>query len=158
VLLRTVMRWLDEADITLAVENHFDLRSVVLATIMETLASDRVRVCLDTANSIGLLERPLETAAILGRYASQVHIKDFIVEKGAVGYHITGRPLGAGWLELDELLRILGSRASQLDYAVELWMDPEESREETLAKEARWIAASISVAKRLFDNQWRHGQ
>lgn len=151
-LLRPVVQWLEEADLMLAVENHFDLRAVELAAVIEALGSDRVRVCLDTANSVGLLERPLETAATLGRYACQVHLKDFVVEKAPIGYQITGRPLGAGWLHVDELLRVLGGRAPELDYAVELWTGPAENREATLAREVRWIEKSVKAAKRLLEN------
>ncbi len=122
--LRTVVPWFEKAQVTLAIENHFDLPSNKLAALAVELGSEQVRFCLDTANSAGLLERPLETVAALGELACQVHLKDYIVEKVAVGYHITGRPLGEGWLDVQGVLDLLGSRRTALDYAVELWLEP----------------------------------
>ena len=151
--LRPIVPSLNESGITLAIENHFGLSANELATVVELLGSEMVRVCLDTANSVGLMERPLETASTLGHLACQVHLKDYVVEKAIIGYHVTGRILGEGWLDLDGLLGILGGRASTLDYMVELWMDPADSREETLAKEAHWIASSVVAARHLLDQQ-----
>jgi sugar phosphate isomerase/epimerase len=150
--LRAMIPGFEKADVTLAIENHFDLASNNLVALARELGSERVRFCLDTANSAGLLERPLETVAALGELACQVHLKDYIVEKVAVGYHITGRPLGEGWLDVQAVLELLGRRRTTLDYAVELWMDPAASREATLEKEERWIAQSVQTAKSVLNS------
>ena len=136
-------------EIPLAIENHSDLTGPALASLVERLGGEAtyVGICLDTANSLGLLERPLETAAVLAPLALQAHVKDYAVERASIGYRITGRSLGRGWLDLDGLARILGPRLAGLDLYVEQWMDPAEDAPGTLAREEAWVAESLAVLR-----------
>jgi len=138
-----------ESGVLLAVENHFDVPSPVLRRIIEDVGEPAVGICLDTANSIALLERPLETAAALAPLAIQAHIKDYLVEKAPIGYHVTGRPLGEGWLDLDALAEILAPRLDALDLYVELWMDPAPGAAgddpRNLAQEEAQVVSSLAA-------------
>ena len=98
--LRPVLKRCREREVVLAIENHFDLRSAALVELLRRLEDRWLGVCLDTANSTGHLEEPRETLAALGPYVAQVHLKDYAVEKAAIGYRITGRVLGQGWLDV----------------------------------------------------------
>lgn len=150
--LRAILPALEEAGVVLAIENHFDLPSPQLVALIEALDSGWVGICLDTANSVGLVEPPLETVAALSPFARQVHLKDYLVERAPIGYHVTGRALGEGWLDANRVLALLGERAGELDYMAELWMDPAETREETLAQEERWIARSVAALRALLSS------
>jgi len=123
--------------------------SPVLRRIIEDVGEPAVGICLDTANSIALLERPLETAAALAPLAIQAHIKDYLVEKAPIGYHVTGRPLGEGWLDLDALAEILAPRLDALDLYVELWMDPAPGAAgddpRNLAQEEAQVVSSLAA-------------
>jgi len=145
--LQALLPHLAEAGVVLAIENHADLRGPMLADLIRRIDNRHVAVCLDTANSIGILEHPLETVHALAPLAVQVHIKDYVVEPVSIGYHVTGRPLGEGALPLDDVLRAVCSNGRDPDLFVELWMDPAPSREETLAREERWIAHSLRVLR-----------
>ncbi|MFH1084676.1 MAG: hypothetical protein V1772_02785, partial [Chloroflexota bacterium] len=79
--------------------------------------------------------------------AEQVHLKDWIVDKVAIGYHITGRPIGQGGLDMGAVVRALGPRWNDLDYLIEYWMDPEPDAAATHAKEQRWLADSLAAAR-----------
>ncbi len=147
--LREALPAVRDSGLRLAVENHFDVPSLVLRRIIEDLGKPAVGVCLDTANSIALLERPLETAEALAPLALQAHIKDYVVERAPIGYHGTGRPLGEGWLDLEALAEVLAPRLADLDLYVELWMDPAPGASgddpRTLAQEEAQVASSLSA-------------
>lgn len=145
--LRSVLPLCRDRGIVLAVENHFDLASPALAELLQRVDDPVLGVCLDTANSVGLLERPAETIATLAPFALQVHLKDFVVERVPIGYHMTGRPLGEGWLDTIGLMAALENAGQQLDLFIESWMDPEAGAEATLAKEERWMTRSVRFAR-----------
>ncbi len=145
--LRPVLKRCRERGVLLAVENHFDLRSARLAELIRQLDDRWLGVCLDTANSTGHLEDPMDTLAQLEPYVVQVHLKDYAVEKAPIAYRITGRPLGQGWLDPETILRALMSRGVAPDVFLEQWMEPEGSPEATLAKEQDWVEASIRAVR-----------
>ncbi|MBN1402475.1 MAG: sugar phosphate isomerase/epimerase [Anaerolineae bacterium] len=140
-----------ESGLTLAVENRFGLRSAQLAQIVAALDDPALGFCVDTANSVGFLENSIETVTNLASRALQVHLKDYVVVKIPVGYQITGRPLGQGWLDIPAVLRALGPRRATLDYLIEFWMDPPKGRSETLAQEDHWVAQCLDAARRYLD-------
>jgi sugar phosphate isomerase/epimerase len=142
-----VLRRCHEREVVLAIENHFDLRSAQLAELIRQLDDPWLGVCLDTANSTGHLESPMETLAALGPYVAQVHLKDYAVEKAPIAYRITGRNLGQGWLDLPAVLKAVAATGRDPDFFLEQWMGPETSPEATLAKEQEWVETSVRVAR-----------
>jgi len=140
---------LARAGIPLAIENHADLPAGALAALIQRLGGRAAfyGACLDSANSLGLLERPLETASTLGPLAVQVHIKDYAVEPARVGYRITGRRMGEGWLDLPGLAALLGPRLADLDVLVEQWMKPADDEGATRAQEEAWVAHNLARAR-----------
>jgi sugar phosphate isomerase/epimerase len=97
----------EKHEVRLAVENHKDLRSPELLDVLKGLDSPLVGVCLDTGNSIALLEPPEETAELLGPHAFTTHIKDMGVEEYADGFLLAEVPLGAGFLDLPKIAETL---------------------------------------------------
>ncbi|MFQ5808712.1 MAG: sugar phosphate isomerase/epimerase family protein, partial [Armatimonadota bacterium] len=61
-ILRTVAGQAENANVTIAIENHQDYTADELAGIVRAADSSHVGVCLDTGNSIALLEDPVTTA------------------------------------------------------------------------------------------------
>jgi 3-oxoisoapionate decarboxylase len=118
-----------------AIENYFDLPAAQLAEFVGRVDDERVGVCLDTANSIGILERPLETEALLAPYVVSLHLKDFVVTKPVQGYRVSGAPLGQGWLDAPAVLDMLERTGRPFNVLLELWVDPAETHEATVRKE-----------------------
>jgi sugar phosphate isomerase/epimerase len=145
--LQPPLRRCHERQVVLAIENHCDLRSTQLADLIRRMDSRWLTVCLDTANSTGQLERPMETIAALGPYITQLHLKDFAVEKSSIGYRVAGRILGQGWLDVPAVLAAVMGRGRDPDVLLEQWMEPEGSLEETLAKEQAWVESSVQAAR-----------
>lgn len=94
-------------NIRLAVENHKDLQTPDLLALIKKIDSPLVGVCLDTGNSIALLEHPDETAGLLAPHTFTTHIKDMGLEEYAEGFLLSEVPLGAGFLELSKLVAVV---------------------------------------------------
>ncbi len=149
--VRTALRWLasllNEQGLPLAIENHGSIPSRALAELVEALDEPLIGFCVDTANNLILLERPLETVAALAPRARQLHLKDYVVEPARVGYRVTGRVLGQGALDGPAVIAAVRPAERDLDVFLESWMDPADSWGETLLQEERWIAQSVDQAR-----------
>jgi sugar phosphate isomerase/epimerase len=145
--LRPVLRRCQEREVMLAIENHFDLGSEQLVELVHRMDGRWLGICLDTANSVGLLERPMETVMALIPYAAQVHLKDYAVEKASLAYRVTGRILGQGRLDVPAVLEAVAATGRDPDLFLEQWMEPQGSPEATLAKEQEWVETSVRVAR-----------
>jgi hypothetical protein len=93
--------------VRLAVENHKDWRVEELLGILKRLDSRHVGVCLDTGNSIALLEDPHEVVRAYAPWAFTTHFKDMSVAEYEAGFLLAEVPLGRGFLNLKEVLTIL---------------------------------------------------
>jgi sugar phosphate isomerase/epimerase len=93
--------------VRLAVENHKDWRIEELLGLLKRLDSAHVGVCLDTGNSIALLEDPLEVVKAYAPWAFTTHFKDMGVAEYADGFLLAEVPLGQGFLALPEMLALL---------------------------------------------------
>src|SRR5262249_274114 len=90
-----------------AVENHKDFDSKALVELLKAIDSPQVGACVDTGNSLALLEPPLETVEALAPHAFSTHLKDLGVEEYADGFLMSEVPLGAGFLDLARIVEEL---------------------------------------------------
>jgi len=93
--------------VTLAVENHKDWRTDEMLGWLKKLSSEWVRVCLDTGNSVALLEDPLATAETLAPFVATTHLKDMGVAEYADGFLLTEVPFGEGFLDLPKIVSVV---------------------------------------------------
>ena len=91
----------------LAVENHKDWRADELIRILKQHGNDQVGVCLDTGNSISLLEDPMEVVEALAPRAFTTHFKDMAVEEYKDGFLLSEVPLGTGVLDLPRVIQVV---------------------------------------------------
>jgi sugar phosphate isomerase/epimerase len=138
------------AGAVLAVENHFHIPSPRLVRLIEAVGDPALGVCLDVANSIACEERPVETIALLAPYAVNLHLKDYAIEidRHGVGMRFTGRPLGAGRLDIAAVFAALARHDRNVNVILEHWLPEAASPEATAALEAEWLAASVATARR----------
>lgn len=106
--------------VPLAVENHKDHRSDQRVALFEHISSEFVGACLDTGNSIALLEDPVETATALAPWAHSVHLKDQAVQPDADGFLLADIPLGQGFIDLKKVVAIIKSKVPQVRFSLEL--------------------------------------
>lgn len=137
------------AGVTVAIENHFDQRSDQLAALMRRIADPHVAICLDTLNSIALLEGPAETVALLAPYAVSLHLKDGTTHRHGTAFRIAGTALGEGLVDLPSLVRAVWAAGRRPPMLLEAWQDPAADEAATLAAEQALIERSIAYMREL---------
>lgn len=108
------------ADILLAVENHKDWRSDELLAILDRAGNDHVGVCLDTGNSVALLEDPMDVIDALAPRSFTTHFKDMGVEEYREGFLLAEVPLGTGILDLPRAVRTLRKARPGIRFNLEM--------------------------------------
>lgn len=106
--------------VRLAVENHKDWRADELIAILKRIDSAHVGVCLDTGNSIALLEDPMEVVDALAPWAFTTHLKDMGVEEYERGFLLAEVPLGDGFLDLGRIVRTLRAARPEIRLNLEM--------------------------------------
>ncbi len=104
----------------LAVENHKDHRDAERVALFEHISSEYVGACVDTGNSVALLEDAIETARALAPWALSVHLKDQAVQPYADGFLLADIPLGQGSLDLPKIVDILRKAKPNVNFSLEL--------------------------------------
>ena len=138
--------------LVLGLENHDRFPAAMLRTMIERIGSDHIGICLDTANSLGAGEGIAAVAEILAPLTVNLHIKDFHIERvpSLMGFTVTGRPAGSGFLDVPALLSRLAPFGRCRTAILELWTPPEPLSQETIVKEAAWATQSIKYLKPFF--------
>ncbi len=107
-------------DLLLAIENHKDYRAGELMDLLGRLGSRHVGVCVDTGNSIALLEEPLEVTRTLAPRAFTVHLKDMAVAECEDGFLLAEVPLGEGFLDLPKMIALLREARPEIRFNLEM--------------------------------------
>jgi 3-oxoisoapionate decarboxylase len=124
------------AGVALAVENHKDWRADELIRILKQAGNDHTGVCLDTGNSIALLEDPMELVEALAPLAFTTHFKDMALEEYKEGFLLSEVPLGSGVLDLPRVIRVL--RAARPEIRLNLEMITRDPLKVSCLSESYW--------------------
>jgi len=148
--IRRFLPELREREITLAIENSSLCLYTCyqLAEILRRIDDPLVGACVDVANSLGLLENPVETVKVLSPYAASVHIKDFCIERRTGGgFIISGAPIGEGILDVRAVLDIIEKSNRNPNILIEQWMNRRSPEKVTLKEEERWLKKSVEFLR-----------
>jgi sugar phosphate isomerase/epimerase len=104
----------------LAVENHKDWLVPELLDLLQRLSSERVGVCLDTGNSIALLESAMAVVGGLAPFAFSTHLKDMGVQEYEDGFLLSEVPLGDGFLDLKRITALLLKANPAIQFNLEM--------------------------------------
>ena len=107
-------------DMLMAIENHKDYRAGELMDLLKRLDSRHVGACVDTGNSIALLEDPLEVVRTLSPRAFTVHLKDMAVAEHDEGFLLAEVPLGEGFLDLPKIISLLRAARPAIRFNLEM--------------------------------------
>jgi 3-oxoisoapionate decarboxylase len=88
--------------------------------ILRRAGSPHIGVCVDTGNSIALLEDPLEVVEAYAPWALSTHIKDMGVEEYADGFLLAEVPLGEGFLDVPKMIDILRRARPEIHFNLEM--------------------------------------
>lgn len=106
--------------VQLAVENHKDWRSDELIAILKRIGNDHVGVCLDTGNSIALVEDPMDVVEALAPWSFTTHFKDMGLEEFRAGFLLAEVPLGRGIIELPRVVQCLRKYRPGVRFNIEM--------------------------------------
>ena len=105
--------------VRLAVENHKDQRLENRLALLKKLDSPFIGACVDTGNSLALLEDPLTVVQSLAPYAFSVHLKDQAVQECRDGFLLADVALGDGFLDLRRMVDILSLARPEVHFSLE---------------------------------------
>lgn len=145
--LERAARQLERAGVRLAIENHFDVPSAMLADAVRPYPAELVGFCVDTANSLRNFESPEQVMDLLGSRAFCYHIKDFRVDGHLLGFAVSGAPLGQGALKLDALLSRIFRHNTEPDLFVENWVPATGDRDRDIRQDAAWLRESMACLR-----------
>ena len=118
--LNLAARVVSRHKIHLAVENHKDWRADELIALLKKVGCEEIGVCLDTGNSIALLEDPMEVVETLAPRALTTHFKDMGLEEYRDGFLLSEVPLGTGILDLARVVQILRKAQPEIRFNIEM--------------------------------------
>ncbi|MGD0728376.1 MAG: TIM barrel protein, partial [Spirochaetia bacterium] len=150
-IVRKLTGPLEAAGVVLAIENHNRFTAPTLASMIHSIASPWVGICLDTVNSFGALEPPETVIETLGPLAVNLHLKDFTIKRAShsMGFIIEGAPAGEGRLNIPYLLERLRAFGRELNAVLETWVTPEARLEDSISKEQDWTARGFARVRQL---------
>jgi len=145
--LRESVALAKQLDVRIALENHGHWTSDQGLYIVESLNSEHVGFCLDTANSLMVLEDPIYTTAKMAPYAFTTHFKDACFRGTPYGAEILHIGLGQGVLDLPLIFNIIKTTAPDPNINLEVVSALQATEEETLAFEEQTVVESIRYAR-----------
>jgi sugar phosphate isomerase/epimerase len=106
--------------VRLAVENHKDWLAPELVELLRKMSSEWVGTCVDTGNSIALLEDPYAVVEALAPFAVTTHIKDMGVQEHTEGFLLSEVPAGDGFLDLPRMIATLRKANPRIALNIEM--------------------------------------
>jgi 3-oxoisoapionate decarboxylase len=144
--IRQALPALEQKGVTLALENNEAFSAEQFGGLTRRIASPRVGICLDTANSLGRPETLETVVERLAEHAVVLHAKDYDIQRidTRMGFSITGKAVGEGRVNFDWVLAELFRRGrAGISVIVEHWPPFAATIEETIRIEEAWLARSV---------------
>jgi sugar phosphate isomerase/epimerase len=137
--------------VTIALETYEQVPSAELLALVEGLDDPHLGICLDPGNTVAALERPADVVARCAHRTVNLHVKDFGFARapGWVGFELSGRPLGTGLLDLDQLFGTVRPDERGISQIVEHWLPWQDDAATTCATEAAWTQRSVDVLREM---------
>ncbi len=145
--IRASVHALEDADVRLALCSHAALRSDELVSLVETIGSTHVGICLDLGSSLCILEDTIDAAKRLVPFAVTAQIRDYSIVPNASGCTIEGAPLGQGVLPLPELYRIFVEEGTVERLILEVPIDAGRGEKHAVEHEEAAIRSSVDYCR-----------
>lgn len=148
--LRALLPVLEGESVSLAIENAL-IPARTLRAVLETIGHPRLGITLDTVNSMAIGEGVRDVAEVLAPWTLCLHVKDFAVSREwhMMGFRVEGAPAGSGLLDVPWLLETLRRAGRDPNAILELWPPAQQTVEETVRLERRWVRESIHSLRKL---------
>lgn len=136
-----------EYNIKIAIENHCDLKTDELISLIQSVNSPFVGVCVDLGNFMIHLENPVDSVKKLAPYIVNTHLKDYNSKMENWGFQTFGVTFGEGKIDLKAILKILLEECRLDRIMLEIPVQKEDTEEATLAKEDYIVRKSVQYCR-----------
>lgn len=102
---------LEEEGMHIAIENHCDTFADEIIWLVEQLNHPNIGACVDTINSLCVMENPEVCVEKMAPYAICCHFSDNKIVVDPEGTHSIGSAIGQGDFDCEKMLRILKEKA-----------------------------------------------
>jgi sugar phosphate isomerase/epimerase len=106
---------MEELDLLVSIENHCDTYADEIVWLIEQLNHPSIGACLDTINSLVVLEGPEICVEKMAPYANCCHFCDNKLVVDPNGTHSVGAPIGQGDIDCVKVLKTLKEKSPLLD-------------------------------------------
>ena len=143
---RSLMPVCAEYGVVLAWENHIDYRLAEVVQVVEAIDSPWLRINLDTANPIAVIEDPMDGARLAAKYAVNMHLKDMRIQPatGTGEPQVSWAPLGRGHVPILEILDLVQTEAEDPDgmpVCIEVAPPPDHDPDVWVRASIEWLRA-----------------
>ena len=148
-LLQGALGSYEDAGVTLALETYEQVSSPDLVSLVESVGSRSLGICLDPANSVAALENPIDVIDRCAPYVANIHVKDFAFTRrgGWVGFTLEGVELGTGLLDYDHLMLVVDPEPRGINRIIEHWLPWAGTFDETARLENLWNRHNLSYLR-----------
>lgn len=139
---------IEETGVKLALENHTESYADEVIWVLEKIDHPLVGACVDTVNSMGVLENPEYAVERMAPYAFSNHFCDHRLDRDQFGVRFHGVALGDGDIDLDKALDTIRqeSPTDRITFEVE-WAQGDDPEEVAREKEYQACEESIEYAQ-----------
>jgi sugar phosphate isomerase/epimerase len=140
--------------VPIALENHEDLTSEEIISILDAVQSPYIRALVDNGNALPVGENPVDCARRLAPYACACHLKDwkFYWESGIPMRE--GCPLGQGNACVAEVYHILRSAQPEMPITIEVPSIHFDHTPQDAEQEHYNVVESIQFIRNLDNSAW----
>lgn len=141
----------ESLQVKIAVENHGDLNSDELISVVQKVNSPNVGICLDVGNTLMTFEDPVFAVGKMAPFAFTTHFKDYKINLTNYGFKVHGVALGEGNIDLISITKILNRKTKLNHIILELPVEAEKDEISTLKKEDKIVRKSVYYAKEILN-------
>ena len=146
--IKGVLPLLEETGVRLAVENHTETFADEILWLIQQVNHPLVGACLDTVNSMGVLENPEVAVEKLAPFAFCNHFCDHKLTRDQFGIRFHGVALGDGDIDCEKVYKIIREQSptDRITFEIE-WDMGSDSLETAREKEMEACIKSIQYAR-----------
>lgn len=139
---------MEETGVKLALENHTETYADEVIWLIEEIDHPLVGACVDTVNSMGVLENPEYAVERMAPYAFCNHFCDHRLDRDQFGVRFHGVALGDGDIDLEKALDTIRreSPTDRITFEVE-WAQGDDPEDVAREKEYQACEESIEYAQ-----------
>jgi sugar phosphate isomerase/epimerase len=145
-LLKQSLPSYEASGVRIALETYEQLSSRDLVTLIESIGSPNLGICLDPANCVAALENPIDVIDRCSQYVVNLHVKDFAFTRrgGWIGFTLEGTQLGSGLLDYDYMINVVKPEVRGINRVIEHWLTWQGTFKETSRLENLWNINNIA--------------